>query len=221
MTREIDDTEAEWLDPGELIELDADEGQDHERDEDDEATTRRISGIRAKREELRERAEEALRLIREEALAEIAIPNIPSEIKPEFLPELLPKAPLELTPRDTPPSAGGSERALELGAAETPAAPLELGAAPQTAPITHAWYRPLLLWIAGALRLAVFFMIGVAIGSLVAMALVELLGPRAPRGELHQQQSDLAQESSASGQREALKSERGALPDIGKPSDPL
>lgn len=247
MTRDIDDTEAEWLDPDDVIELD-------EEDAHEEATTHRISGIRAKKEELRARAEEALRAIRDEAFKEI-----------ESATQL----------RDTPAAAEGSERALELGRTETakksegearqeaeitlesasdaikpralPRVPSMERAAQKTAPLR--WYTLLFQWLGGALRLAIFFMIGVAIGSLVAMALVELLGPRAHRGEAGPGMDDARQlspldeigagrsrfrgalhsgalnDQRSRGERrsteEPLRSERGALPDIGKPSDAL
>ena len=167
MTRDIDDTEAEWLDPDDVIELD-------EEDAHEEATTHRISGIRAKKEELRARAEEALRAIRDEAFKEI-----------ESATQL----------RDTPAAAEGSERALELGRTETakksegearqeaeitlesasdaikpralPRVPSMERAAQKTAPLR--WYTLLFQWLGGALRLAIFFMIGVAIGSLVGV----------------------------------------------------
>lgn len=186
MTREIDETEVEWLDPEELVELEED-------GVDDEATTRRISGIRAKREELRARAEEALRVLREEANAEIIAFD---------------------AQRTTPVAVSSDERVLELGAALplAKASPRAGEAALAPSRSEARWYRPLLGWFLGALRLAVFFMIGVAIGSMVAMALVELLGPRAPQSGSHPETSEVAPP-------EILRGERGSLPDIGKPSD--
>lgn len=180
MTREIDESEVEWLDPEELIELERD-------DVDEDATTRRISGIRAKREELTERAEEALRAIREEARIELAAVHMP---------------------RTTPITAEADERVIDLG----PSLRKQADGNAEAQSASSGWALPLFGWLVTAIRLAVFFMIGVAIGSFVAMALVELLGPRAPRGESLPGTSEVAPS-------EVLRGERGGLPDIGKPSD--